>query len=96
MEPSGANSYAHAGTKFNVVHDSIEKLRRRQVTELPAQVAAYAFVPKEVFQSLAATFGLWFEEGVFDLKPDRFLNEAFPEIRTMKVKEMLEEAWKTS
>ena len=71
-------------------------MRRRQVTELPAHVAAYAFIPKEVFQGVASTFGLWFEEGDFDPKPERFLNDAFPEIKTMKVKEMLDEAWKRS
>ena len=44
---------------------------------------------------MAAAFGLWFEYGVCDLKPTKaFLNETFPEIKPLKVKEMLDQAWR--
>ncbi len=45
---------------------------------------------------MAAAFGLWFEDGVFDLKPAKFLNEMLPEIKPLKIKEMLDKAWKRS
>lgn len=65
-----------------------------QVTELPGQVPLYQFFPKSLLQNYVAAFGLWFEDGHFDLKPTKFLNETFPEIKPLKVKEMLDKAWK--
>ena len=67
-----------------------------QTTELPGQVSLYQFFPKPALQSMAAAFGLWFEDGIFDPKPAKFLNETFPEIKPLKVKELLEKAWKKS
>ncbi|KAH7378889.1 hypothetical protein BKA64DRAFT_686855 [Cadophora sp. MPI-SDFR-AT-0126] len=84
------------GTKFNVTHDSIETLRSGKITELPGQVAAYHFFPKEAYQHMMSVFGLWFAEGVFDFHPSKTLNELFPDIKTMKVKDMVNEAWKKS
>ncbi|KAH6623331.1 hypothetical protein F5144DRAFT_358142 [Chaetomium tenue] len=83
------------GTKFNVAYDSTKKLKLGQTTELPAQVPLYPFFPKEAQQAMAAAFGLWFEDGICDLKPTKaFLNETFPEIKPLKVKEMLNQAWR--
>ncbi|KLU84770.1 hypothetical protein MAPG_03806 [Magnaporthiopsis poae ATCC 64411] len=82
------------GTKFSVVYDSVEKLKTGQTTELPAQVPLYKFWPKEFMNAMAATFGLWFEQGAFDLKGVKFLNEQLPEIKPMTVKEMLDKAWR--
>lgn len=82
------------GVKFKVEYDSVPKMEAGQVTELPGQVPMYGFLPKEILQYMIAVHGLWFEEGVYDLKPKRFLNEKFPEIRPIKVKELLEVAWK--
>lgn len=56
----------------------------------------YTFMPKEALQSVMASMGLWFDEGVFDLKPDKTLNGLFPDIKPKKVRQLLEEAWKTS
>ncbi|KAK3985330.1 isoflavone reductase [Cladorrhinum sp. PSN332] len=85
------------GAKFDVAYDDVaEKLKRGQVTELPGQKVLYAFIPKEALQGMAAVFGLWFEEGLFDLKPGKgrkFLNEVVG-VETLKVKEMLDAAWK--
>ncbi|KAF4898137.1 Oxidoreductase BOA1 [Colletotrichum viniferum] len=84
------------GTKFNVAYDSAEKLKAGQTTELPGQIPAYPFFPKEAYQALAGTFGWWFENGTFDIPPSgkKTLNELFPEIKAWKVKEILEKAWK--
>ncbi|KAK4158961.1 isoflavone reductase [Cladorrhinum sp. PSN259] len=85
------------GVKFDVVYDNVENLKKGQVTELPGQKALYEFIPKEALQGLAAVFGIWFAEGQIDLKPgdhgQTFLNEKVG-IETLKVKEMLEKAWK--
>lgn len=41
--------------------------------------------------------GLWFEEGAFDLENvPTTLNDKFPEIETIKAKDMIEQAWKKS
>ncbi|KAL0938320.1 nmra-like family protein [Colletotrichum truncatum] len=84
------------GTKFNVAYDSVEKLKARQPTELPGQIPAYPFLPKEIYQGIASTFGLWFEGGAFDIPPagTKTLNEVFPEIKTWKVEDILNKAWK--
>ncbi|KAK0705795.1 hypothetical protein B0T21DRAFT_320564 [Apiosordaria backusii] len=85
------------GVKFDVKYDSVENMRKGEATELPGQVALYKYLPKEVLQGMTSAFGAWFEEGVFELKPEGqgqgFLNEKFPEVKPMKAKEMLEEAW---
>jgi hypothetical protein len=69
-------------------------MKTGQTTELPGQVPMYALLPKEILHYMVAAHGVWFEEGVYDLKPERFLNDDFPEIKTMTVKEVLEAAWK--
>lgn len=74
----------------------MEKLKSGQVTELPGQVPLYQFIPKQVLQGLAAAFGLLFDNGEFDMKPQSFLNEKFPEIKPLKVKELLDRAWRKS
>ena len=82
---------------FDVRHDPVDKLKRGEATELPGQVSLYEFFPKEMLQGMLAAFGLWFEEGVFELKPEQaqagFLNGKLPEVKPMKVREMLERAW---
>jgi len=71
-------------------------LKLGQTTELPGQVPLYSFFPKPVMHSMIAAFGQWFEDGLFDLRPVRFLNESFPEIKPLTVKEMLDKSWKSS
>jgi hypothetical protein len=84
------------GTKFSVTSDSVEKLKAGQATELPCQVAEYQFMPKEVVQQWAVMFGLLFETGVFNIPPPstKTLNEVFPEIKPLKVKDILDGEWK--
>ncbi|OLN93245.1 Isoflavone reductase IRL 2-like protein [Colletotrichum chlorophyti] len=87
---------AAKGTKFSVTYDSVEKLKTGEVTELPSQFHAYPFFPKAALQGLVSTFGLWFEDGSFDLPPagTKTLNEVFPDIKPWTVKNLLETAWK--
>jgi hypothetical protein len=69
-------------------------LQSGHFTELPSQVALYTHIPKEMFQGVACTFGQWFDDGVFDLKSNTFLNDQFPDIKPITVKELLDKAWK--
>ena len=69
-------------------------MKSGQTTELPGQVALYSILPKEILQYMISVHGVWFEEGVYNLKPVRFLNDQFPQIKPIKVKELLEQAWK--
>ncbi|KAJ4306156.1 hypothetical protein N0V88_000952 [Collariella sp. IMI 366227] len=82
------------GTKFTVVHDSLDKLRTGQITELPSHPSLYPFFPKEMLQGFFAAFGIMFEEGVFDLHPLVSLNDAFPDLKPRTVEELVLEAWK--
>ncbi|EGY23456.1 uncharacterized protein VDAG_04894 [Verticillium dahliae VdLs.17] len=74
------------GAKFDVRYDTLEDLKNGKVTELPSQVAAYQFVPKEVFQGFCITFGQWFALGAFDLTPSKVL----PGLKPLTVKDALE------
>ena len=40
-----------------------------------------------------ATFGKFFHDGVFDLKPEKTLNQVFPEIKVSSVRDVLQKAW---
>lgn len=83
------------GTKFNVTHDSLETLSTGKITELPGQQQIYPFFPKEALQGMFAQFGIMMDNGQFDFKPKHSLNEAFPEIKPMTAKRILEEGWKS-
>ncbi|KAF5535525.1 transcriptional activator Mut3p [Fusarium mexicanum] len=81
------------GVKFTVKHDSIEDLKSGKITELPSHPHMYPFFPKPMLQGFFAAFGRMFVEGAFDLKPERTLNEQFPEVKARKIKDLLFEAW---
>jgi hypothetical protein len=79
-----------------VVYDSIEKLRTGQITELPSHVNAYPFFPKEQLQSAFATFGLWFDSGLFDLVPSKDsvdLNTAFSDGELLTAERMFQQKY---
>lgn len=80
--------------EFEVHYDSTEKLRAFQVTELPGHTTLYPYTPKEQLQRLFAIFFQWVVDGHYDLPYEQSLNAKFPDIKTLKAKEMLEHAWK--
>ncbi|KAK3326680.1 hypothetical protein B0H66DRAFT_551497 [Apodospora peruviana] len=83
------------GTKFTVETDSLEKLSKGEITELPSHPPIYPFFPKQMLQGIFAAFGIFFEKGLFDLKPTtQTLNEEFPDIKARTVKEIIDAAWK--
>ncbi|PVH99557.1 hypothetical protein DM02DRAFT_614969 [Periconia macrospinosa] len=81
------------GVKFAVSYDSVETLRKGEMTDMPAfEGLAAAFGGGEqgmtFVKKLMASNALWIEEGDADY-PGPFLNEMFPEIKPVT----LEEAW---
>jgi hypothetical protein len=82
------------GEKFTVTYDSVEKLKSGKITELPGQVAAYSYFPREWTQKLYSVFGLWATDGVFDFPDHKALNHRFPDIKVTTAKEMLDKAWR--
>ncbi|KAL4876544.1 hypothetical protein BJY04DRAFT_231562 [Aspergillus karnatakaensis] len=78
------------GEKFKVTHDPVELLRSGIATELPFHHDAYGSVPKDVLQRILATFALLFEQGLLDFPEERAVNRLFPEIKPLKVKDVLE------
>lgn len=77
------------GSKFKVAYDSIEKLRRGEITELPAHVAAYSFIPKSLVYGIQSKFGLYVAYGMFDFLEEGSLNQQFPEIKTTALEDII-------
>ncbi|KAH7153443.1 hypothetical protein EDB81DRAFT_455426 [Dactylonectria macrodidyma] len=82
------------GQKFTVTHDDLNLLLSGKITELPSHPSLYTQMPKEAIQSLFATFGVWFEKGMFNLQPNDTLNKVFPYIKARTVREVLTAGWK--
>jgi hypothetical protein len=82
------------GAKFEVSYDSLETLKNSQITELPSHAEVYPYFPKPMLQGFFASFGILFEEGYFNIQPKKSLNDQFPGIKTRKVKDLVNEAWK--
>ncbi|KAM3064943.1 hypothetical protein ACMFMG_011230 [Clarireedia jacksonii] len=82
------------GTKFTVEYDSLDKLKTGQITELPSHRSPnFYFLPKQMLQGIFAAFGVMFEDGVYDFKPSRTLNDEFPEIKPKTVRDIITEAY---
>ncbi|KXH30961.1 hypothetical protein CSAL01_07590 [Colletotrichum salicis] len=75
------------GVKFEVTHDEIDFLKSGKITELPSHPSLYSVMPKDQLQTLFATFGIWFEEGLYHLQPKMTHNQLFPRIKARTVKE---------
>ncbi|KAB2574023.1 uncharacterized protein LTHEOB_12152 [Lasiodiplodia theobromae] len=80
------------GTKFNVVYDDVEKLKRGELTELPGHVATYGSFPKELFQGFMSMFEQFTTDEKISVVPPE-LNKKFPEIKPLTVREMLKQYW---
>lgn len=88
------------GTKFTLVHDSMEDLKQGKVTILPSveRIMQFPSVPDMgILSSLLITFGRLFADGTYNLEEEEgALNEIFPEIKPMKVRQALEAAAKAA
>ena len=77
-----------------MVYDDLEKLKRGEATELPSHASLYSVFPREFVQAISSTFGIWVDRGDLNFDEDTSLNKKLPELKTIKLKEMLEKAWK--
>ncbi|KAF5006971.1 hypothetical protein FDECE_6687 [Fusarium decemcellulare] len=84
------------GTKFKIIHDSIDDLEKGVVTELPALTLAlpYIPIPKEALMAFSAAFGLIFETGGTNFDDAVALNNKFPDIKPLKIKDAIRAAAK--
>lgn len=80
---------AAKGVKFSVVYDSVEKLKRGEITELPGHKAVYEHFgskdAKAMFQKVMAGIAIVMaqEQMVYE---GPLLNEIFPSIKPLNVK----------
>ncbi|KAB8256308.1 hypothetical protein BDV32DRAFT_161208 [Aspergillus pseudonomiae] len=85
---------AARGSKFQVTYDSREDLEAGWLTDLPCYSALYNAFGKEAASALLEEIGGWMAAGELDVKPPFSLNEAFPDIKPMTVKEYLDLSWR--
>ncbi|KAI9042144.1 NAD(P)-binding protein [Aspergillus affinis] len=81
------------GAKFDVCYDDVEKLKRFEITELPGHQALYDYFPKKAFQWFISIFELFTTDGSSHIQRAGCLNDRFPHIKALTVKEMLDLYW---
>lgn len=81
------------GVKFDVHYDSLEKLKNFQITELPSHPLLYAKYSKEKFQWFQSIFERWTVLGYSYIPRSNSLNQAFPDLQTLKIEPMLQQSW---
>lgn len=78
-----------------MTYDDLGTLLAGKITELPSHPSLYSQMPNEQIQALFATFGVWFEKGLFNSQPlIKPLNEVFPNIKARTVMEVITAGWK--
>ena len=73
-----------------MTYDGVDKLQKGEVTELPSHPAVYPFLPKQMLQGMFSSFGLLVGGGHFKIPEVNSLNRKFPEIKPLKIKDVLE------
>lgn len=89
-----AHTCRHVESKFNVHYEDPEKLKKLEITKLPGHEDATKMMPWEPMRHFCAVFENWLVDGFYDLPKENTLNEKFPAIKTLTVKEMVEQNWK--
>ncbi|PIG82322.1 nmrA-like family protein [Aspergillus arachidicola] len=77
--------------KFQVVYDSVDKIKEGDVT-IPPMPSDTGYSVEELKETTALVSRLTIA-GVFDLPRENRLNARFPDIETTKLKALLEKAW---
>ncbi|KAJ3525473.1 hypothetical protein NM208_g11625 [Fusarium decemcellulare] len=85
------------GQKFDVAYDTVESLRRSEITELPGNIPRYSIAPKPVLDGILSLWSLGFVEGWFDLtkhvESDQTVNDVHLSVPVLKLQEFLQRAW---
>ncbi|KAF2443021.1 NAD(P)-binding protein [Karstenula rhodostoma CBS 690.94] len=81
------------GVKFSVAYDSVEKLKRGEITELPGHKAVYKQLfgsedAKANFQKMMSGVAVFMAEGQM-VYEGPLLNEIFPSIKPLKVRDAM-------
>ena len=84
----------HPGTKFDIVHDSLEDLRAGKVTEIPAYVPLFDVSPKESVLEMMAAFRVAIITGAFYFE-GQLSNDEYSEIQPVKVRDFIKEQWRS-
>ena len=61
------------------------------MTEIPAYVPSYQFVPKDFVLAMMAGFGVAMITGVFDFEGE--VNETYPDVQPVKLPEFIRTYW---
>lgn len=80
------------GKMFQVVYDSADKIRQGDVT-VPPMPADTGYSSEELKEMTVLVSRLTIA-GVFDLPHENRLNKRFPDIKTTKIKDFLQNTWK--
>ena len=77
---------------FQVTYDSKESIKNGQVT-IPPMPEGNPYSPEDL-QEMTALVSRLTIAGVFKLPAENRLNDKFPDLRPVKMKQFLQEAWK--
>ncbi|KAJ3523642.1 hypothetical protein NM208_g12377 [Fusarium decemcellulare] len=79
------------GASFDTTYDSLEKLQKGEMTELPAHKAELAKspFPAELTRQLLALLGMWSVAGQFDIPAEGSLNSKYPHIKPLTIRDAL-------
>ena len=88
-----SNYFARSDIEFQ--DDDVEILKRFAITELPDHQDLYAYFPKKAFQWFMSIFELYTTDGTSCVSKEGSLNERFPDIKPLTVRELLERYWRT-
>ncbi|KAI5456181.1 hypothetical protein BGZ63DRAFT_435621 [Mariannaea sp. PMI_226] len=77
------------GCKYDISYDKITDLKAGKNTELPINATRYEFLPKEVMDRISQISGQAIANGWMDLNGP-LLNDRFPELKPMSVKDFFE------
>ena len=79
-----------AGTKFKVSHDEPSALAEGKLTVLPAHETLFKKMPAPFAMRLLSALEYWSTLGDFDFPEGGSLNDLFPDIETLKVRDVLQ------
>ncbi|KAH7350425.1 hypothetical protein BKA66DRAFT_575730 [Pyrenochaeta sp. MPI-SDFR-AT-0127] len=79
--------------KFDVTYDPIELPQSGKTNALPPTLPEGYSALKDLLEGYMASVGVMIENGEFDFKPSRTINETFPDIKVRRVNEFLKEVW---
>lgn len=72
----------------------METLQRGKVSELPGTDVLYAYFPQHELLDTVAGLGQWRVQGLLELARKGTLNDQFPGLKPLTIREILDQCWK--